>query len=172
MERGKHGQHCGKGAEIAREPRWEAGGDPWPVPGGGSDNPGVSQGALGALFALLAPLGPAQITQPPSRDKGSASALGKTGSFPPESLLLSALDVQMLLCPGRSNFNTVTSLDEFLKPLKASSGTSQLLFQFPGHLVASWIFKIFLNSFQPRERAERTKLVLVFPSCVLGHPWR
>lgn len=109
-----------------------------------------------------------EITQPPSEDNGSASALGKTGSFPPESLLCFALDVQILLCPGRSISNIVTSSDEFLKGLKVTSGTSQLLFQFLDHLAASWIFNIFLHSFQPRESAERTKLCWF----VLGHPWR
>lgn len=120
------------------EPPWGAGGVPWLVPHGGSDKPGLCP-----LWIQL------EITQPPSQDNDSASALGKTGSFPTKSLLFFALGVQILLCLGRSIFNTITSFDEFLKGLKVTSGTSQLLSQFPDHLAASWIFNIFLYSFQP-----------------------
>lgn len=119
------------------KPLWEAGGVPWLVPRGGSYHPGASQVPPGLCCPLWIQL---EITQAPPEDSGSASALEKTGSFPSKSLLFFALDLQILLCPGRSIFNTITSFDEFLKGLKVTSGTSQLLFQFPDHLAASWIY--------------------------------
>lgn len=109
------------------------------------------------------------ITQPICKDHGNPLTLGKRRSFFQKPLLLFALDVITFLCPGRSIFNTITSFDEFLKGFRASWGTLQLLFQFPYHLVASWIFYVFLLGFLARF-PKKMKLTLLYCTCVLVHP--
>lgn len=124
------------------EPLWEAGGVPWLVPHGGSDHPGDSK-------ALLSPLDPA--------GDHTASLWGQWQWLSPGENRIISFKVLALLCfrssniavPREKHLYTITSFDEFLKDLKVTSGTSQLLFQFPDHLAASWIFNIFLCSFQP-----------------------
>lgn len=102
------------------------GGVPWLVSPGWCPWRVRSPGWHQAVFALLS-FASSWITQ----DRGSASGLGKMGSFSPKDHFLLCCRCSNIAVPREKHLYTMASFDEFLKGFRVTSGNSQLLFPIP-----------------------------------------